>query len=136
MAAESPACTNWLEVGVLGLHRAPKALYSVGLMNVPWKEPASNSLYDGAPSNSANLFLLSQVQYSPSMPDDKPRKILSFTRGRGNKLMGTFDLEAWLRGPGSAVLEREFERERRPEPFGGPGKVEMGAEDGVLLSLT
>jgi len=74
MAAESPACTNWLEVGALGLHRAPKALYSVGLTKVPWKEPASDSLYDGAPSNGANLFLLSQVQYSPSLPDDKPGK--------------------------------------------------------------
>jgi len=62
-------------------------------------------LYDDAPSNDVNLFLQSQVQYSSSLPDDKPGKILSFTRGRGNKLTGTFDLEAWLRGPGSAVLE-------------------------------
>ena len=61
---------------------------------------------------------------------------MSFTQGRGNKLTGTFDPEAWLRGPGSAVLERELERERRPEPFGGPGNAEMGAEDGVLLPLT
>ena len=50
--------------------------------------------------------------------------------------MDSFELEAWLRGPESAVLEREFERERRPEPFEGPGKAEMGAEDGVLLSRT
>jgi len=76
------------------------------------------------------------VQYSLSLPDDKPGKILSFTRGRGNKLTGTFDLEAWLRGPASAVLERDLERERRPEPFGGPGNAEMGAEDDVLLPLT
>ena len=34
------------------------------------------------------------------------------------------------------MLERELERERRPEPFGGPGNAEMGAEDGVLLPLT
>ena len=135
MAAESPACTNWLEVGVLGLHRAPKALYSEGLTKVPWKEPASNSLYDGAPSNGANLFLLSQVQYSPSLPDDKPGKILSFTRGGGNKLAGTFDPEAWLRGPTSAVLERELQRESRPEPLGGPVNVEMGAEVAMLLPL-
>ena len=47
------------------------------------------------------------MQYLSSLPDDKPGKILSFTRGRGNKLTGTFDQEAWLRGPGSAVLERE-----------------------------
>ena len=82
VAAESPVCTNWLEVGALGLHRAPKALYSVhwGLTRVPWKEPASNSLYDGAPSNGANLFLLSQVQYSPSLLDDKPGIFLSFTQ--------------------------------------------------------
>ena len=79
---------------------------------------------------------LSQVQYLSSLPDDKTGKILSFTRGRGSKLTGTFDPEAWLRGPGSAVLERKLERERRPEPFGGPGKAEMGAEDGVLLPLT
>jgi len=96
-------------------------------MKVPWKEPASNSLYDDAQSKGADLFLLSQVQYSPSLPDDKPRKILSFTRGRGNKLTGTFDPEALLRGPGSAVLERELERESRPE------NAEMGAEDDVLL---
>ena len=55
-------CLGGLEVGALGLHRAPKALYSVGLTKVPWKEPASNSLYDGAPSNGANLFSMSQVQ--------------------------------------------------------------------------
>ena len=76
------------------------------------------------------------MQYSLSLPDDKPGKILSFTRGRGNKLTGTFDLEAWLRGPASAVLERDLERERRPGPFGGPGNAEMGAEDDVLLPLT
>ena len=71
------------------------------------------------------------MQYSSSLPDDKPGKI-----GRGNKLTGTFDLEACLRGPRSAVLERELERERRLEPFGGPGKAEMGAEDGGgLLSF-
>jgi hypothetical protein len=75
------------------------------------------------------------VQYSPSLPDDKPGKILSFTRGRGNKLTGTFDPEAWLRGPTSAVLERELERESRPEPLGGPVKAEMGAEVAVLLPL-
>jgi len=69
MAAESPACTNWLEVGALGLHRAPKALYSEGLTKVPWKEPASNRLYDDAPSKGGDLFLLSQVQYSPSLLD-------------------------------------------------------------------
>jgi len=131
MAAERPACINWLEAGALGLHRAPKALYTVGLTKVPWKEPASNSLYDGAPSNGANLFLLSQVQYSPSLPDDKPGKILSFTRGGGNKLTGTFDPEAWLRGPTSAVLERES----RPGPLGGPIKAEMGADGAVLLPL-
>ena len=34
------------------------------------------------------------------------------------------------------MLERELERERRPEPFGGPGNAEMGVEDGVLLPLT
>ena len=34
------------------------------------------------------------------------------------------------------MLERELERERRPEPFGGPGNAEMCAEDGVLLLLT
>ena len=32
--------------------------------------------------------------------------------------------------------ERKLERERSPEPFGGPSKTEMGAEDGVLLPLT
>jgi len=135
MAVESPVCTNWLEVGALGLHHAPKALYSVGLTNLPWKEPASNSLYDGAPSNSANLFLLSQVQYSPSLLYDKPGKILSFTRGRGNKLTGTFDPEAWLRGPTSTVLERELERESHPEPIRGPFNAEIGAEVAVLLPL-
>jgi len=135
MAAESPACTNWLEVGALGLHRAPKALYSEGLMKVPWKEPASNRLYDDAPSKGANLFLLSQVQYSPSLPDDKPRKILSFTRGRGNKLTGTFDPETWLSGPTSAFLERDLERESHPKPLGGPVDAEMGAEVAVLLPL-
>ena len=108
---QSPACANWLEVGALGLHRAPKVLYSEGLMKVPWKEPASNRLYGDAPSTDANLFLLSQVQYSPSLPDDKLGKILSFTRGRGNKLTGTFDPEAWLRGATSAVFERELEQE-------------------------
>jgi len=136
MAAESPACTNWLEVGALGLHCASKALYSVGLINVPWKEPASNSLYDGALSNGANLFLLSQAQYSLSLLDDQPGKILSFARGRGNKLTGTFDPEAWLRGPTSAVLERELERESHPEPLGGPVNADIGAEVAVLLPLT
>jgi len=63
------------------------------------------------------------------------RKILSFTRGRDNKLPGTFDPEAWLRGPTSAVLERELDRESRPEPLGGPVHAEMGAEDAVLLPL-
>ena len=33
------------------------------------------------------------------------------------------------------MLERELERESRPEPFGGPGNAEMGAEDDVLLPL-
>jgi len=104
-------------------------------MKVHWKEPASNRLYDDAPSNGANLFLLSQVQYSSSLPDDKSGKLLSFVRGRRNKLAGTFDPEAWLRGPGSAVLERELERRSRPVPLGGPGNAEMGAEDDVLLPL-
>ena len=76
------------------------------------------------------------MQYLSSLPDDKPGKVLSFTRGQGNKLTGTFDPEAWLRGPGSTVLEQELGRERRPEPFGGPGNAEMGAEDDVLLPLT
>ena len=60
---------------------------------------------------------------------------MSFARGRGNKLTGT--LEALLRGPesASAALEREIERESRPRPFGGPGKVEMGAADDLLLPL-
>jgi len=101
----------------LDLHRTPKALYNEGLMKVPWKEPASNSLYDDAPSKGAELFLLSQVQYSQSLPDDKPGKVLSFTRGQGNKLAGTFDPEDWLRGPKSAVLERELEQGSRPEPL-------------------
>jgi len=81
----------------LALHRAPKALKSAGLTKVPWKGPASNSLYNDAPSKNAKgskFNLLSQVQYSPSLPDDKPGKILSFTRGRGKKLAGTFDPEA------------------------------------------
>ena len=62
---------------------------------------------------------------------------MSFARGRGNKLTGTFDPEALLRGPesASAALEREIERESRPRPFGGPGKVEMGAADDLLLPL-
>ena len=47
---------------------------------------------------------------------------------RGNKLAGIFDPEAWLRGPTTAMLERELERESRPEPLGGPVKTEMGAE--------
>jgi len=33
------------------------------------------------------------------------------------------------------VLERELERESRPEPLLGPGNAEMGAEDDVLLPL-
>ena len=33
------------------------------------------------------------------------------------------------------MLERELERESRPEPRGGPGNAEMVAEDDVLLSL-
>ena len=34
-----------------------------------------------------------------------------------------------------SVVERELEREGRPESFGGPGKVEMGAADDLLLPL-
>ena len=34
------------------------------------------------------------------------------------------------------MLERELERESRPEPLGGPGNAEMGAEEDVLLPLT
>jgi len=78
---------------------------------------------------------MSQVQYPPSLPDDKPGKILSFARGRGNKFTSTFDPEAWLRGPTSAVLERELDRESRPEPLRGPVNAEMGAEVAVLLPL-
>jgi len=92
---------------------------------VPWKGPASNSLYEDATSKGAKFVLLSQVQYSPSLPDDKPGKLLSFTREQGNKLAGTFDPEAWLRGLRTAVLERELERESRPEPLLGLGNAEM-----------
>jgi len=60
---------------------------------------------------------------------------LSFTRGRGSKLTGTIDQEDCLRGPESAVVERELEREGRPEAFGGPGEVEMGTTDDLLLPL-
>jgi len=56
--------------------------------------------------------------------------------GSPSRTYSAFDPEAWLRGPGSVVLEQELERERRPEPFGGPSNAEMGAEDDVLLPLT
>ena len=33
------------------------------------------------------------------------------------------------------MVERELEREGRPEAFGGPGEVEMGTTDDLLLPL-
>jgi len=64
-----------------------------------------------------------------------PEKYCHLLEDKVTKLTDISDPGAWRRGPGSAVLQRELERERRPKPFRGPGNVEMGAEDGVLLPL-
>jgi len=73
MTAESPVCINWLEVGALGLHHAPEALYSEGLTDVPWKEPASNRLYDDAPSKGATKKTpMNHVKYLRAGPAEMP----------------------------------------------------------------